>query len=87
VCYIKVAAVLPSSNAARDFGRLLDACEEMSGAQGLSRIVTGVNTARHEAYRQMMAHGFRNERYGLVMSRPNEEGYNRNDVYILDDWR
>jgi len=86
VCYIKFAAVLPS-NAQRDFGRLLNACEEMSAEQGLTRIVTGVNTARHEAYLQMMAHGFRNERYGLVMSRPNEEGYNRRDVYILDDWR
>lgn len=87
VCRVKFGAVLPSANAERDFGRLLDACGELSASLGVSRLIAGVNTARHEAYRDMLAHGFRTDFLGVVMSRPNEEGYNRKGVYLIDDWR
>ena len=87
VCYIKFGAVLPSPTAEQDFSRLLDACEEMASAQSLSRLVAGVNTARHEAYRLMLTRGFSTNIQGVVMSRPNEAGYNRRGVYLLDDWR
>lgn len=87
VCYVKFGAARPSADAGQDFNRLLDACEEMAAAQGLSRLVAGVNTARHEAYRQMSARGFRTDMQGVAMDRPNEAGYNRPDVYLIDDWR
>ena len=87
VCYVKFAAVRPSSNAEQHFSDLLDACEEMAFAQHVSRLRAGVNTARHEAYRHMLARGFRTDIQGVVMSRPNEAGYNRPGVYLVDDWR
>jgi GNAT superfamily N-acetyltransferase len=87
VCYIKFGAVHPGPTAEGDFSRLIDACEEMASTQQLSRLVAGVNTARHEAYRQMLARGFRANIHGVVMSRPNEAGYNRPGVYLIDDWR
>jgi GNAT superfamily N-acetyltransferase len=87
VCYIKFGAVRPGSAAEHDFNRLLEACEEMALAQQVSRLRAGVNTARHEAYRQMLSHGFKTDMQGVVMSRPNEAGYNRPGVYLLDDWR
>ena len=87
VCYVKFAAVRPSSNAEQHFSDLLDACEEMAFAQHVSRLRAGVNTARHEAYRHMLARGFRTDIQGVVMSRPNEAGYNRPGVYLIDDWR
>ena len=87
VCYIKFGAVLPGSTVEQDFSRLLDACEEMASARNLSRLVAGVNTARHEAYRQMLALGFRTDMQGVAMSRPNEAGYNRPGIYLIDDWR
>ena len=59
----------------------------MGLARNLSRLVAGVNTARHEAYQQMLARGFRTDMQGLAMSRPNEAGYNRPGVYLIDDWR
>jgi hypothetical protein len=62
-------------------------CEELARAQGMSRLVAGVNTGRHEAYRKMIAHGFRTDIQGIVMQRYNEPGYNRPDVYLIDDWR
>ena len=87
VCYIKFAAVRPGPTAEQHFSELLDACEEMAAAEKVSRLRGGVNTARHEAYRHMLARGFRTDTQGVVMSRPNEAGYNRPGVYVIDDWR
>ena len=87
VCYVKFGAARPGPNAEQDFSHLIDACEEMASARQVSRILAGVNTARHEAYRQMLARGFRTQIQGVVMSRPNEAGYNRPGVYLIDDWR
>jgi GNAT superfamily N-acetyltransferase len=87
VCYIKFGATRPGADAEHDFNRLLDACEEMASSQNLSRLAAGVNTARYEAYRQMLARGFRTDVLGVAMARPNEEGYNRPGIYLIDDWR
>ena len=87
VCYIKFAAVRPSSTAEQHFSDILDACEESAFVQHVSRLRAGVNTARHEAYRHMLARGFRTDIQGVVMSRPNEAGYNQPGVYLIDDWR
>ena len=87
VCYVKFAAVRPTPAAERHFDDLLDACEAMAAAQHVSRLRAGVNTARHEAYGHMLARGFRTDMQGVVMSRPNEAGYNRPGVYVIDDWR
>jgi hypothetical protein len=59
----------------------------MAAAKNLSRIVAGVNTARSEAYRMQLAAGFRTDFQGVAMERPNEAGYNRPDIYAIDDWR
>ena len=87
VCYVKFGAVLPGPAAPQHFDRLLGACEEMTSDKGLARLVAGVNTARHEAYRHMLERGFQTELQGVVMQRPNEPGYNRPGVYLIDDWR
>lgn len=86
-CYVKFAAVSPGAQAARHFERLLGACEALTAEQGLPRLVAGVNTARHEAYRAMLARGFRTDLQGVVMQRGNDAGYNRPGVYLIDDWR
>jgi hypothetical protein len=86
-CYVKFGAVRLSPTGGQDFDRLLDACEEMAAEKGLSRLAAGVNTARHEAYRQMLERGFRTDLQGVAMQRPNEPGYNRPGVYLIDDWR
>lgn len=86
-CYIKFGAARPGPNAEQAFDQLLDACEQMAAARGLSRLVAGVNTSRHEAYRRMMAHGFRTDFQGVAMQRPNDPAYNRPGVHLIDDWR
>jgi GNAT superfamily N-acetyltransferase len=86
-CYVKFAAVRPGPKAAKHFEHLLDACEELARSCSLSKITAGVNLARHKAYRKMLARGFRAEIQGVSMHRPNEPGYSRPGVYVLDDWR
>ena len=87
VCYIKFGAVLPGDNASVYFDNLLCACETFAKEQHISRLVAGVNTARHEAYRKMISLGFRTEIQGVIMDNPNEFGYNKPDIYLIDDWR
>jgi GNAT superfamily N-acetyltransferase len=87
VCYLKFGAVRSEPAPEKLFSHLLDACEQMAAAQGLPRLVAGVNTARNEAYRQMLARGFRIDFQGIAMQRPNEPAYNRQGVYLIDDWR
>jgi GNAT superfamily N-acetyltransferase len=85
--YIKVGAVQSGSDPGKSFDQLLIMCEELAREQGMSRLVAGVNTGRHEAYRKMIEYGFRTDIQGVAMQRYNEPGYNKRDVYLIDDWR
>jgi GNAT superfamily N-acetyltransferase len=86
-CYIKFAAVAPAANAEARFEQLLKACEALSAERGLKRIEAGVNLARGRAYRGMLEQGFRTEIQGVAMHRGDLPGFNRADVYVVDDWR
>ena len=87
VCYIKFGLVKSDNNSQENFMTLLNATSLLAKDKHLSRIVAGVNTERREAYRLMIAYGFRIEMQGIAMHRPNESGYNHSDVYLIDDWR
>lgn len=86
-CFVKFGAVRPGAEAPVLFGQLLDACEDFAAGRGLGRVEAGVNMARHEAHRMMVARGFRTVLQGVAMQRPNEAAFNRPGVYVLDDWR
>jgi hypothetical protein len=93
-CYIKFAAVRPPSAsdsdnlvAANNFDRLIDACTTFASQLGLSRVVAGVNTSRRQAYEKMLSKGFHIDMLGVVMQNGVDVGYNRPDVYVIDDWR
>ncbi len=45
------------------------------------------NAGRPEAYRQMIARGFRADFVGVAMQHDNQPGYNRPGAYVIDDWR
>ena len=61
--------------------------EALAVAAGMSNLLAGANMARHEAYRHLIARGFRTEIQGVTMHRQNDPGYCRSGVYIIDDWR
>jgi hypothetical protein len=42
--------------------------------------------ARLEAYKLMLANGYATNVQGVVMQQPGA-GYNREDVFLIDDWR
>jgi GNAT superfamily N-acetyltransferase len=86
-CYVKFAGARPAPGSAKVFGSLLDACELYAKSQNVVRLVGGVNTGRHNAYRKMIERGFRTDMQGIAMQRPNEPGYNREEIYLIDDWR
>jgi hypothetical protein len=86
-CYIKFGAVPPGSAAEARFTRLLDACEALATLRGLTRLEAGVNLRREEAYRVLRAHGFLTDFQGVTMHQPNELGYHRPGIYVIDDWR
>jgi GNAT superfamily N-acetyltransferase len=85
-CYVKFGAARGGAGAGERFDRLLDACEAFAFSRGVS-IEAGVNLAREDAYRRMRARGYRVVTQGVAMQRPHAEGFNRADVWAIDDWR
>lgn len=86
-CYVKFAAVAPGPDADSHFVQLLENCEVFAASHGLERLIAGINTGRHAAYTKMIAHGYRTFRLGVAMHKSNDPGYNRSDIYVIDDWR
>jgi ribosomal protein S18 acetylase RimI-like enzyme len=86
-CYVKFGAVREGPLAEKDYARLLEACEALAVAVGMSNLLVGANMARIEAYRFLVARGFRTEIQGVCMHKGNDAGYCRPGVYIIDDWR
>ncbi|MFC4950224.1 GNAT family N-acetyltransferase [Pseudonocardia sp. GCM10023141] len=87
IAYVKFAAVRPGRAAPECFAALLEACAGYAAAAGAARLVVGVNTARHGAYRHLIRAGFRSDMPGVTMHRANRPGYDHPDAYLLDDWR
>lgn len=85
-CYVKFGAVRPGAEAPKRFEALLDACHDLAATLGLEKVWAGANLAREEAYRAMVARGFRTEIQGVAMER-GRPGYNRPGVFVVDDWR
>ena len=87
IAYAKFAAVRPGATAAHDFRRLLDAANDFAHRNGAAKLNAGVNMGCMEAYRLMIAAGFRTVMQGVAMHRPWIEVYDRADVFALEDWR
>ncbi len=85
--YIKFGAVRPGDGARERFAALLDAAAALARSVGMANVLAGVNSAREEAYRQMLGLGFRTRMQVVTMHRPNEPGCSRPGFFVLDDWR
>ena len=86
-CYVKFGLCRGSLQAAASFAKLLGACQNFAATNSVPWLIAGANAARHRAYRAMLASGFQPHILGLAMHRANEPGYNREDVFLIDDWR
>ena len=85
--FVKFGAARPGDGGEARFAALLDACGALAAEIGMPSVLAGVNTAREEAYRHMQRRGFRAEVQVVTMHRPNEPGYSRPGLFVLDDWR
>ena len=85
--FVKFGAVRPGPQAGNHFAALLDAAGALARSVGMANVLAGVNTSREEAYTQMLARGFRSRMHLITMHRPNEPGYSRPGLFVLDDWR
>ena len=85
-CYVKFGVVRGGEGAAARFDRLLDAIDGFAVSRRAD-VEAGVNLARRDAYARMRAHGYRALTQGVAMHRPPGDGFNRADVYAIDDWR
>lgn len=85
--HIKFGAVRFGPLAAETFNELLSSCEDWAAEKGSKRLTAGVNTARREVYSAMVGHGFRSIQQGVAMHRPDEPAYDRQGVFVVDDWR
>jgi GNAT superfamily N-acetyltransferase len=87
-CYVKFGAVRPGDGAADRLTRLVAACEHFAQTRGVPQISLGVSTGRHHAYRLLVELGFRQQPpLGVRMHRPWQDGYDRADDFVIDDWR
>ena len=86
-CYVKFAAVRGGADAPREFRRLIDACRDFGRQRGAVKLLAGMNVARLGAYREMLRAGFRSTAQGVVMEKDGAPGYNRPEVFVIDDWR
>jgi GNAT superfamily N-acetyltransferase len=87
-CYVKFAAARPGHDAEERYERLVDACEDFAAVSGLGRLVAGVDVGRLDAYRRLLARGFRAEQVGVSMwLRPEETRFDTPGQYVLDDLR
>ena len=86
-CFIKFGAVRDTPTSERDFSRLLDASEALGAAVGMANLLAGANMARRDAYRHLLARGYRTAIQGVAMHRHNDPGTCRPGAYIIDDWR
>jgi N-acetylglutamate synthase-like GNAT family acetyltransferase len=86
-CFIKFGAVRPGTRAERNFVHLLDACEALAVQVAMPTLLAGANLGRYEAYQYLLTRGFRTMLQGVTMHRPNQPGYSRPGMYVIDDWR
>lgn len=85
-CYVKFGVARGAYGADARFDRLLDAIDGFAASRG-ANVEAGVNLARRAAYARMRAHGYKTMTQGVAMHRPHGDGFNRADVYAIDDWR
>ena len=86
-CFVKFGAVRDRSVGGRGLFPAARCLRSLGGRSRHAETAGGANMARHEAYRHLVARGFRTEIQGVTMHRHNDPGYCRPGVYVLDDWR
>jgi GNAT superfamily N-acetyltransferase len=84
---VKFAAVRSGAGAGADLRRLLEAVEAWAASEGASVVTAGTGSGRIAAWTTLREVGYRPFAQGVAMHRDRHPGYDREDVFVLDDWR
>jgi GNAT superfamily N-acetyltransferase len=86
-CYVKFGLVRGGSAGTERLATLLSTVESFARSRRVGRIEAGVNASHRESLQLIDRLGYRAEFIGVAMQSPDEEGYHRPDVHVIDDWR
>ena len=84
---VKFASVRSGAGGAERLRRLLGAVESWAASAGASVVVAGTGSGRVAAWETLRDAGYRPFLQGVAMHRDRHPGYDREDVFVLDDWR
>ena len=85
--YVKYAAIDPSRRRPEYFAQLIATCENLGVAAGCQRIIAPVYTGHWRAYQALLAGGYQMDMLMVRMKRGRQTEYEREEDYVLDDWR
>jgi hypothetical protein len=85
--YIKFGAIDPARRRPEHFAQLLAAAEDFGVAAGCQRIIAPVYTPYWRAYQTLLASGYQMEMLMIRMKRGRHVDYEREEDFVLDDWR
>ena len=84
---VKFATVLPGTGALDRLSALFDGIESFGRVGGASHVDASVNASHRDAHRTLVKRGYRLDFAGVAMQSPDEDGYHRPELVIIDDWR
>ncbi|HYN41341.1 MAG TPA: GNAT family N-acetyltransferase [Thermoanaerobaculia bacterium] len=84
---VKFAAVGPGAGGAVRLRRLLQGVEAWAASAGAAVVAAGTGSGRVGAWETLRGAGYRPFLQGLAMHRERHPGYDREDIFVLDDWR
>jgi GNAT superfamily N-acetyltransferase len=85
--YIKFAAVRPGQDSLRRLSILLSEIERYAISRGAAHVEAGTNSIHRETWRLMRERGYKIQFVGVAMHSPDDPGYHRPELYVIDDWR
>jgi hypothetical protein len=85
--YVKYLAIDPARRRPEHFVQLLSACEDFGVHAACQRIIAPVYTGYWRAYQTLLASGYHVDMLMLRMKRGKHDDYEREEDFVLDDWR
>jgi ribosomal protein S18 acetylase RimI-like enzyme len=85
--YVKYLAIDPARRRPEHFVQLLGACEELGVNAACQHVIAPVYTGYWRAYQTMLASGYHVDMLMLRMKRGKHDDYEREEDFVLDDWR
>ena len=84
---VRFAAVGSGAGARGRLHALLAAVEAWASSRGAGTVLAGTGSGRVGAWETLREAGYRPVQQGLAMHRGRDPGYDRDHVFVLDDWR